>query len=147
MATSTSIYDSFKNYVLFEEQFMFKVSLYFIFNEQNRIKTANGELKFIVTYQNFKQNLLKLRNYAKNSCGIVCQSTKNCRRHQVLEMMQKYDDFIFDAVENRTLFYKHVKFVKRNNDDDPMMGFIIVPINEMDLGWKTWSERMRYLLI
>ena len=144
---ATSIYESFKNYVLFHEEFMFKISLYFIFNENNRIETASGELKFVLTYEKFKQYLLKLRNYAKNSCGIVCQSNKKCQGHQVLEMMQKYDDFIFDSVERRAVFYKHVKFIKRNNDNDSMMGFIIVPINEIDLGWKSWSERMRYLLI
>ena len=144
---ATSIYESFKNYVLFHEEFMFKLSLYFILNEQNCIKTASGELKFILTYQNFKQLLLKLRNYAKNSCGIVCRSTENCQGHKVLEMMQKYDDFVFDSVERRAVFYKHVKFIKRNDDNSPMLGFIIVPINEVDLGWKTWSERMRYLLI
>ena len=142
-----SIYESFKNYVLFEEFMKFKISLYFIFNEQNRIKTASGEIKFVLTYQQFKQYLLKLCNYARNSCGIVCQSTKNCQGHQVLEIMQKYDDFMFDSVERRSVFYKHVKFIKRGDDEDTMMGFIIVPINEMDLGWKTWSERMRYLLI
>ena len=109
---ATSIYESFKNYVLFEEEFMFKISLYFIFNEQNRIETASGEIKFVLTYQQFKQYLLKLRNYARNSCGFVCQSTKNCQGHQVLEMMQKYDDFIFDSVEHGTFFYKHVKFIK-----------------------------------
>ena len=75
---ATSIYETFKDYVLFYEDFRFKISLYFIFNEQNRIKTASGELKFVLTYQNFKQLLNKLRNYAKNSCGIVCQSTKKC---------------------------------------------------------------------
>ena len=144
---ATSIYDTFKDYVLFHEDFKFKISLYFIFNEQNRVKTLNGEIKFVLTYQNFKQLLLKLRNYAKNSCGIVCPSEKKCQGHQVLEMMQNYDDFMFDSVERRTFFYKHVKFIKRNKDDDPMMGFIIVPMSEIDLGWKSWSERMRYLLI
>ena len=144
---ATSIYDTFKDYVLFHEHFRFKISLYFIFNEQNRVAAASGEIKFILTYQNFKLLLSKLRNYAKNSCGIVCESEKNCQGHQVLEMMQNYDDFMFDSVERRALFYKHVKFVKRGKDDDPMMGFIIVPINEMDLGWKSWSQRMSYLLV
>ena len=144
---ATSIYDTFKDYVLFHEDFKFKISLYFIFNEQNYVKTASGEIKFVLTYQKFKQLLLKLRDYAKNSCGIVCYLEKKCRGHQVLEMMQNYDDFMFDSVERRAVFYKDVKFIKRNKDDDPMMGFIIVPINQKDLGWDSWSQRMRYLLI
>ena len=144
---ATSIYDTFKDYVLFHEDFRFKISLYFIFNEQNRVETASDEIKFVLTYQHFKLLLNKLRNYAKNSCGVVCQSVKNCQGHQVLEMMQNYDDFIFDSVERRAVFYKHVKFIKRGEDDEPMMGFIMVPINEKDLGWDTWSKRMSYLLV
>ena len=146
MATS-SIYDTFKDYVLFHEDFRFKVSLYFIFNEQNRVETKSGEIKFVLTYQAFKLLLNKLRRYAQNSCGTVCQSEKNCQGHEVLEMLQNYDDFMFDSVERRAVFYKHVKFVKRGEDDDPMMGYIIVPINEIDLGWVSWSKRMSYLLV
>ena len=146
-SSSSTIYDEFKNYVLFHEDFRFKVSLYFIFNEQNRVKTASGEVKFVLTYQAFKLLLNKLRNYAKNSCGVVCQSTKNCQGHEVLEMLQNYDDFMFDSVERRAVFYKHVKFIKRGEDDDPMMGFIAVPINQIDLGWDSWSKRMSYLLV
>ena len=147
MATSSSIYDTFKDYVLFHEDFRFKISLYYIFNEQNRVKTASGEIKFVLTYQAFKLLLNKLRNYAKNSCGVVCQSQKNCQGHQVLEMLQNYDDFMFDSVERRAVFYKHVKFIKRGEDDDPMMGFIAIPINQIDLGWDSWSKRMSYLLV
>ena len=144
---ATSMYEAFKNYILFQEHFVFKISLYFIFNEENIIKTANGELKFMLTYEKFKKYLLKLRDYAKNSCGIVCQSDKQCLGHQTLELMQRYDDFMFDSVERRALFYKHVKFIKRGDDNDPMFGFIIVPVNEIDLRWKTWSQRMNYLII
>ena len=144
---ATSMYQAFKNYVLFQEDFLFKISLYFIFNEENSVKTINGEPKFIITYEKFKKYLLKLRQCAKDSCGVVCQSNEQCLGHKTLELMQKYDDFIFDSVERQTVFYKHVKFIKRESDDAPMFGFIIVPINEIDLGWKTWSERMRYLLI
>ena len=144
---ATSMYEAFKNYVLFHEEFIFKISLYFIFNEENRVKTASGEVKFVLTYEKFKKYLVQLRNYAKNSCGIVCPSDEKCQGHKVLELMQNYDDFMFDSVERRAVFYKHVKFIKRGNDNDPMFGFIIVPINEIDLGWKTWSQRMKYLLI
>ena len=144
---ATSMYQAFKKYVLFQEHFMFKISLYFIFNEENSVKTVNGEPRFVMTYEKFKKYLLKLRQYAKNSCGVVCQSNEQCLGHKTLELMQKHDDFIFDCVERRAIFYKHVKFIKRKSDDEAMFGFIIVPINEIDLGWKTWSERMRYLLI
>ena len=143
---ATSMYEAFKKYILFQEDFLFKISLYFIFNEENSIQTINGELKFVLTYEKFKKYLVKLRDYAKNSCGIVCQSNEQCLGHKTLDLMQRYDDFMFDSVERHAVFYKHVKFIKRKDDDDPMFGFIIVPINEIDLGWKTWSERMRYLL-
>ena len=144
---ATSIYQEFKNYILFQEDFFFKISLYFIFNEENRVKTISGEVKFVLTYDKFKKYLMKLRQYAKDSCGIVCQSNEQCLGHKTLELMQKHDDFIFDCVERRALFYKHVKFIKRKGDDEAMFGFIAVPINEVDLGWHTWSQRMRYLLI
>ena len=141
------MYETFKNYVLFQEHFVFKVSLYFIFNEENFIKTMNGDLKFVMTYEKFKKYLIKLRQYAKDSCGVVCQCNEQCLGHKTLELMQQYDDFIFDSVERRKCFYKHIKFIKRKNDDAPMFGFIPVPINEIDLGWHSWSQRMRYLLI
>ena len=144
---ATSMFEAFKNYILFEEDFLFKISLYFIFNEENCVKTVSGELKFVLTYEKFKKYLLKLRNYAKNSCGIVCQSDEQCLGHKTLDLMQKYDDFMFDSVERRAVFYKHVKFIKRKDDNDPMFGFILVPINEKDLGWDTWSKRMSYLLV
>lgn len=141
------MYERFKNYILFQEDFLFKISLYFIFNEENYVETISGKLKFVLTYKQFKEYLIKLRNYAKNSCGVVCQSDEKCLGHQTLELMQNYDDFMFDSVERRALYYKHVKFIKRKNDNDPMFGFILVPINEVDLGWKTWSQRMNYLII
>ena len=131
---ATSMFEAFKNYVLFQEDFLFKISLYFIFNEENCVKTVNGELKFVLTYEKFKKYLLKLRNYAKNSCGVVCQSDEQCLGHKTLELMQNYDDFMFDSVERRAVFYKHVKFIKRKDDNDPMFGFILVPINEKTLG-------------
>ena len=142
-----SRYDQFKKYLLFQQDFLFSVSLYFIFNEENAVKTVNNEFKFILTYQKFKQYLVKLRKYAKNSCGIKCQNDEMCLGHQTLDLMEKYDDFIFDSVERRGLYYKHVKFVKVEDDNNPMLGFKIIPINEVDLSWKSWSQRMSYLVI
>ena len=144
---TTSMFDVYKKYILFEELCMFKISLYFIFNEENYFKTTNGEIQFVLTYEKFKIYLLKLRQYAKNSCGIVCQSNESCFGHKALELMQQYEDFMFDSVERCKLFYKQMKFIKRKNDDKPMLGFIIEPFDEVDLGWHSWSQRMRYLLI
>ena len=140
-------YETFKNYVLFHQDFVFKISLYFIFNEENFIKTSGDDPKFMMTYEKFKKYLIKLRQYAKDSCGVVCQSDKKCSGHKTLELMQQYDDFIFDSVERCKCFYKYVKFIKTKSDGAAMFGFIPVPINEIDLGWHTWSQRMRYLLI
>ena len=78
---------------------------------------------------------------------IVCRSSENCAGHKTLKLMQDYDDFLFDAVEREGLFYKSVKFVKEKNDDDPMFGYVIYPMNKIDLGWKTWSQRLSYLKI
>lgn len=101
----------------------------------------------MMPYQKFKKYLMKLKKDAKNSCGIVCHKSETCLGHQTLDLMEKYDHFLFDAVERRGLYYKYVKFIKVKNDDDPMFGFIIVPIDEVDIGWKTWSQRMSYLKI
>ena len=145
---ATSRYNQFKKYVLFHEDFLFKISLYFIFNEQNVLGTIeNDNLQFMLTYKQFKEYLIKLRDYAKRSCGIVCQSDKMCKGHQTLDIMQKYDDFMFDSVERRAVYYKYVKFFKVKKDDDPMFGYILIPIDEVDLGWDSWSKRMSYLLI
>ena len=140
-----SRYDQFKKYILFQEDFLFLTSLYFIFNEENQVKTIDNQFKFIMPYQKFKKYLLKLRKDAKNSCGIVCHKEQMCIGHQTLDLMEKYDQFMFDAVERRGLFYKHVKFIKVKKDDDPMFGYIIVPIDEVDIGWKSWSQRLPYL--
>ena len=87
-----------------------------------------------------------MRKYARRSCGLVCQSDKNCFGHETLNLMQKYDDFMFDSVERRTVFYKHVKFTKEKSDNCPMFGFVLSPVGEVDLGWKSWSQRMSYLI-
>ena len=142
-----SMYSKFKKYILFQEDFIFLTSLYFIFNEKNEVKNIKNEIKFVMSYQTFKEYLIKLRRDASRSCGIVCQSNKNCRGHQVLKMMQDYDDFLYDVVEREKEFYKNVKFVKEKTDNDPMFGYVIYPTDRVDLGWKTWSQRLSYLTI
>ena len=138
-------FSQFKKYILFAEDFLFSTSLYFIFNEKNQVKTIDGELEFMMRYFDFKKNLRKLRQDAKDSCGIVCYKNKECLGHQTLKLMEEYENFMIDAVERRCLFYKYVKFIKVKKDTDPMFGFIIIPIDEVDLGWKTWSQRLSYL--
>ena len=140
------MYSQFKKFILFQEDFIFLTSLYFIFNEENAVKNKN-EIKFVLTYKKFKEYLNKLKKDAARSCGIVCRSINNCKGHEVLQLMQDYDDFLFDAVERKTVFYKSVKFVKEKSDNDPMLGYVIYPMEEVDLGWKTWSQRMSYLKI
>ena len=140
-----SKYSQFKKYILFQEDFLFITSLYFIFNEQNEVKTIDNKLKFIMTYDKFVYYLKKLRKDAKNSCGIVCYKKEMCLGHKTLDLMEQYQNFMIHSVERRGLYYKHVKFIKIKKNDDPMFGFIIVPIDEVDIGWKTWSQRLSYL--
>ena len=145
---SSMMFESFRKYILFHSEFNFIISLYFILNEENYIDSLDKDkTKFVLTYAEFKKKLIKLRKYAQNSCSIVCQSDKKCIGHQVLEKMQNYDDFIFDSVERCSTYYKYVKFVKTKNDNDPLFGFEIFPYIEVDLGWKSWSERMSYLIV
>ena len=138
-----SRYNQFKKYILFEEIFVFSLSLYTILNEKHELKTNNT--KFIMTYQDFKKYLRKLRKAAADSCGVVCYKDKMCYGHEVLELMNGYEDFIFDSVENKSLFYKYVEFEKIFDDNAPMLGYVLTAKEEVDLGWKSWSQRMSYL--
>lgn len=143
-----SFYSRCKKYVLFQEDFIFLTSLYFIFNEKNQVeKSADEQPNFIMTYKTFKEYLLKLKKDASRSCGVVCFSSENCNGHAVLELMQNYDDFLFESVEKGLFFYKYVKFVKKGNDNEPMLGYKIYPVDGVDLGWRTWSQRMSFLKI
>ena len=140
-----SKYSEFKKHILFHEEFLFIMSLYQILNEKHEVKTSNGQLKFIMSYQNFKKYLRQLRKAAADSCGIVCYKDKMCPGHEVLKIMNDYEDFMVDLVENKTLFYKYVVFQKIYDDNAPMFGFVLNPLDEVDLGWKSWSQRMSYL--
>ena len=142
-----SMYSKFKKCILFQEDFLFITSLYFIFNEKNAEEDQNGKIKFVMSYKTFKEYLIKLKNYARMSCGIVCRRDKLCKGHQVLQLMQDYDDFLFDSVDRCTMFYKNVEFIKEKSDNKPMFGYVIQPKDEVDIGWKTWSQRMSYLRI
>ena len=140
-----SKYSEFKKYILFERDFLFVVSLYSILNEKNEVNTINGKFKFIMRYDEFKQLLRKLRQAAKDSCGVVCYRDKMCQGHATLDLMEKYENFMIDSVERRCLFYKYVVFEKVKEDTDPMFGFVIKPLDEVDLGWYSWSQRLSYL--
>ena len=102
------------------------------------------EKKNIMTYQKFKEYLRFLRKCATDSCGIVCYKNEMCSGHEVLEIMEKYEEFMYDSVENKTFFYKYVVFEKMH-ETGPMFGYILKPLGEVDLGWKSWSKRMQYL--
>ena len=138
-----SRYDQFKKFILFEEIFVFSLSLYTILNEKHKVIRDNN--MFIMNYQDFKKYLRQLRKAATDSCGIVCYKDKMCRGHEVLKIMNEYEDFMLDSVENKTLFYKYVVFEKLLDDNAPMLGYILKPRHEVDLGWKSWSQRMSYL--
>ena len=139
-----SRYSEFKNFILFQEIFVFKISLYLILNEKHELKNSKD---FMMTYQDFKKYLRKLREAAAKSCDIVCYKEENCPGHKVLQLMNDYEDFMLDSVENKTLFYKYVKFEKIYDDNAPMMGYKLIPKVEVDLGWRTWSQRMSYLIV
>ena len=142
---SESKYSKIKKYILFEQDFLFITSLYYIFNEENEVKTIDGKLRFIMTYDKFIKYLRKLKEDAKNSCGIVCHKTDMCLGHKTLNLMEQYHNFMLDSVQRKGLYYKHVKFIKIKKNDDPMFGYVIIPIDEVDIGWKSWSQRLSYL--
>ena len=138
-----SNYDQFKKFILFEELFVFSLSLYTILNEKHKV--IRDDKMFIMSYQDFKKYLRKLRKAAADSCGIVCYKDEMCQGHKVLKIMNEYEDFMLDSVENRTLFYKYVVFEKLFDDSAPMLGYVLKPRGEVDLGWKSWSQRISYL--
>ena len=75
------------------------MSLYEILNEKYEVKTSNQK-KFIMTYQDFKKYLRKLRKAAADSCGVVCYKDEICSGHKVLEIMNAYEDFMLDSVDD-----------------------------------------------
>ena len=140
----SSCYSKFKEFILFQELFKFSISLYFILNEKYEILN-NGEKKFLIPYRDFKKCLRVIRKAAAESCGIVCYKDEMCDGHKTLELMNDYENFMLDSVENKTLFYKYVEVEKFFDDDAPMMGYRLKPKVEVDLGWKSWSQRISYL--
>lgn len=141
-----SKYLEFMKCILFQLDFVFSFSLYGLLNEKYEVKTSERK-KFIMPYPTFKKNLRLLRKYAAQSCGVVCyQDDEMCPGHHILNLMENHEKFIEDCVENKCLFYKYVTFEHVNPDRNKSnFGFVIRPFDEVDLGWKSWSQRMSYL--
>ena len=141
-------YNQFKKFYLFLEEFVFITSLYEYLNEKNELKEDfNGHLQFEMSYSNFRKNFLrKLENYAANSCSVVCKSdTNQCDGHRALTYLQKYEEFMIYNVEERDIFYKNISIIKNGKNTDPMMGYIFIPKDMVDLKGKSWSQRLSYL--
>ena len=141
-------YDQIKKFILFKEEFIFIISLYTFLNEKFELKELfNGHLQFEMSYLNFQINFLrKLENYAANSCGVVCENSLNeCDGHRNLKYLQKYEDFMTYNVEERGIFYKNISIIKNGKNTDPLMGYIFIPKDMVDLKGKSWSQRMSYL--
>ena len=140
-------YAQFKKFVLFIEDFVFISTLYEFLNEKNEHKFKfNGHLEFKFSYSNFKNNFLrKLEFYAKNSCGVRCRSDNECDGHRTLNYLQKYEQFMIHMVEEEKIFYKNISVVKDGKNTDPMMGYIFIPMDMVDLKEKSWSQRLAML--
>ena len=141
-------YDQIKKFNLSIEEFVFITSLYQFLNEKFELKDLfNGHLQFEMSYSNFRINFLrKLEHYAKNSCGVVCYSNTNeCDGHRALKYLQKYEEFMTYNVENREILYKNISIIKQGKNTDPLMGYIFIPKDTVDLKGKTWSQRLSYL--
>ena len=139
-------YQQIKKYILFEEIFQFHISLYLLLNEKFELKEMfNEHLQFEMTFTTFKKYLRKLEKYAADSCGVVCYSDNECDGHRCLSYMQKYDEFMTYNVEHRELFYKNITIIKNGKNTDPMMGYIFIPKDIVDLKGKSWSRRLSYL--
>ena len=141
-------YEQFKKFILFKEEFIFIVSLYSFLNEKFELQNLfDGHLEFEMSYSNFRINFLRrLEHYAANSCGVVCESSTNeCDGHRTLKYLEKYEEFMLFNVEERDIFYKNIRIIKMGKNTDPLMGYIFIPKDIVDLKGKTWSQRLSYL--
>ena len=141
-------YDQIKRFTLFKEEFVFIVSLYTFLNEKFELENFfDGHLQFEMSYSNFRINFLrKLEQYAKNSCGVVCESNTNeCDGLRSLKYLQRYEEFMIYNVEERDIFYKNISIIKQGKNTDPLMGYIFIPKDIVNLKGKTWSQRLAYL--
>ena len=137
----------FKKFILFFEEFNFISTLYEFLNEKNKLEfDFNNYPQFKISYTEFKVNFLrKLENYARNSCGIVCQSDNSCDGHRALTYLQRYEQFMIHMVEEEKIFYKNILIMKDGKNTDPLMGYIFIPTDMVDLKDKSWSQRLAML--
>ena len=140
-------YLQFKKFTLFFEEFFFISTLYKFLNETNEEKNLfNGKIQFKMRYTDFKNKFLrKLRYYAKNTCGVVCQSDNICDGHRTLEYLEQYDQMMHHMVVNEKVFYKNISIFKHGKNTDPVMGYVFVPMDRISLEEKTWSQRVTFL--
>ena len=139
-------YFQIKKYLLFFGEFVFKTSLYLLLNEQFEKKELfNGNLQFEMTYNQFKKILEILEKNAADSCGVVCYSSNECDGHRYLNYLRKYNEFMINSVDERKPFYKNIEIIKNGKNTDPMMGYIFLPKDIVDLNGKSWSQRLSYL--
>ena len=139
-------YFQIKKYLLFFEEFIFETSLYFILNEKFEKKELfNDNLKFEMTFSQFKTILRFLEKNATDSCGVVCYSDNECDGHRCLNYLRQYDNFMTESVENREIFYRNIEIIKNSKNTDPMMGYIFLPKDVVNLKRRSWSQRLSYL--
>ena len=140
-------YTQFEKFVLFFEDFMFISSLYEFLNEKNELDLKfNGHLQFEFSYSHFKNKFLrKLEFYAANSCGVVCRSDNACDGHRTLQYLQRYEQFMIHMVEEEKIFYRNISVIKDGKNTDPMMGYIFIPKDMVDLSGRSWSQRLAFL--
>ena len=139
-------YFQIKKYLLFFEEFVFNTSLYILLNEKFEKKELfNDNLQFEMTFSQFKNILQILEKNAADSCGVVCYSNNECDGHCCLNYLRKYNEFMINSVDDRKLFYKNIEIIKNGKNTDPMMGYIFLPKDVVDLNGKSWSQRLSYL--
>ena len=139
-------YIQIKKYLLFIEDFIFKTSLYYILNEKYGKKELYfGNLQFEMTFSQFKTILRFLERNAADSCGVVCYSNNECDGHRCLNYLRQYDEFMLNSVENLKIFYKNIEIIKVGKNTDPLMGYVFLPKDPVDLKEKSWSQRLSYL--
>ena len=140
-------YQQIKKFRLFVEEFIFITTLYEFLNEKFELKEYfDGHLQFEMSYSNFRINFLrKLERYAKNSCGVKCPSDNECDGHRTLTYLQRYEDFMIYNVEEREIFYKNISIIKTGKNTDPLMGYVFIPKDMINLKGKSWSQRLSYL--
>ena len=139
-------YFQIKKYLLFFEEFVFNTSLYILLNEKFEKKELfNDNLQFEMTFSQFKNILQILEKNAADSCGVVCYSNNECDGHRCLNYLRKYNEFMINSVDDQKLFYKNIEIIKNGKNTDPMMGYIFLPKDVVDLNGKSWSQRLSYL--